>query len=119
MISPSNATSQDKGGDPAEFRKIQAAFDSLRDLKENENIRGGTFTSYFGGGRGKSDGEDDFLQEEDLDDNINDLYERYANSTSVPSYEYYEAAAEEDVPAYKVELAKVRAELRERYEAVV
>lgn len=27
---------------------------------------------------------------------------------ATPSYEYYEAAAEEDVPTYKVELAKVR-----------
>jgi len=92
----------DKGGDAAVFRCVHAAWDVLRDLKEADNVRGDSFASYLAGG---SSGDDD-IPDDDMDDNINDLYERYAKSTSVPSYEYYEAAAGEDVPGYKVEPAK-------------
>jgi len=35
-----------------------------------------------------------------------ELYAKYANNANYASYEYYEAAAEEEVPGYRVELAR-------------
>lgn len=87
-----------------------------------KGVKGGTFASYFvsarnargnaragNATRGKSaeDEADDDYAPDPADDYFDDeLYKKYANNTSTQSYEYYEAAAEEDVPGYRVELAK-------------
>ncbi|KAL7541643.1 hypothetical protein ACHAXR_011088 [Thalassiosira sp. AJA248-18] len=103
----------DKGGDPAAFRATHAAFRVLRDVYSNGSVKKGTYTTYLSAtAAAASDYEDASDDEEDVDDDdvddddLADLYAKYANNTNVPSYEYFAAAAEEDVPGYKVELAK-------------
>lgn len=85
---------QDKGGDPATFRATQAAWEVVRDQHE-KGI--GSFASHLGG-------EGD--EEEEDDAELDELYKKYSANTGVPSYEFYEEAAEEEVPGYKVETAK-------------
>lgn len=105
-----DARAQDKGGDEETFRATRAAWEVLRDLRDGDRVKDGTFASYLGvrrRGDHDDDGAPDDGEEEWMDDDLADLYERYSKNTSVPSYEYYyEAAAEEDAPIYKVEHAK-------------
>jgi len=107
----------DKGGDAATFRATRAAFQVLRDLYEKGSIRNSTFASYLVSANAKDSDEsendddenyddDDDDDEDFFDEDLADLYERYSKNTSAPSYEFYAAAAEEEVPGYKVELAK-------------
>ncbi len=75
-------------------------------------MKGCSFTSYLRPARAHAkaaaDEEEDEEDEEadDDDDFDDDLYAKYANNAGYASYEYYEAAAEEEVPGYRVELAK-------------
>ena len=78
----------DKGGDAATFRKIRTAFEVLRDLKTHGSL--GSFTTHLS---------------QDTDDYYNSVFDDF-NSQSTPSYEHYYHAAQEQVPGYKVELAK-------------
>ena len=78
----------DKGGDAATFRKIRTAFEVLRDLKTHGSL--GSFTTHL------SQGTDDYY---------NSVFDDF-NNTATPSYEHYYHAAQEQVPGYKVELAK-------------
>ncbi|KAK3268662.1 hypothetical protein CYMTET_22847 [Cymbomonas tetramitiformis] len=78
----------DKGGDPAEFRDIQATFEVLRELFDTRAVdsfitaaKQSTAAAYVG--KASSFAAQD-----------------------VPSWDYYAAAAEEPVPAYRVETAK-------------
>ena len=81
-------THPDKGGDPAAFRKVQSAFEVLRDLYDTSSI--GSFAS---------------AGHMSTDDSYGDAWTT-AEGMPTPSYEYYYAAAEEPVPLYKVEPAK-------------
>mmetsp|Transcript_27345 Transcript_27345/g.51675 ORF Transcript_27345/g.51675 Transcript_27345/m.51675 type:complete len:644 (+) Transcript_27345:106-2037(+) len=110
----------DKGGDAAVFRATRAAWQVLRDLYDQGSIKKDTFTSYLGGPTTRannanvsydenydsSDNDDDNYDDDDDDEDLADLYKKYSANTSMPSYEYFAAAAEEAVPGYKVELAK-------------
>ncbi|KAL7518672.1 hypothetical protein ACHAWX_003482 [Stephanocyclus meneghinianus] len=92
----------DKGGDPAVFRETRAAFEVLRCLYQEGSVQNGTFASYFGD-------VDDFpgqFKSTKLRNNIDELYETYATSTSYPSWSYFSEAAETPVPSYRVEKAK-------------
>ena len=102
---------QDKGGDEETFRATRAAWEVLRDLRDGDRVKDDTFASYLGVRRGGDHDDDEAAPDDDgeeewMDDDLADLYEKYSKNTSVPSYEYYEAAAEEDAPIYKVEHAK-------------
>ena len=81
---------QDKGGDAETFRATQAAWEILRDLFNDNKVKGGTYASYFGGAAAAA-GEDSGVDDEDDDDDFMDdeLYEKYASNTSVPSYEFF------------------------------
>lgn len=103
-------TAQDKGGDAATFRATRAAWQVLRDLYERGSIKDGTFVSYLGSADA-ADAASDASGDEDSDsefedDDLADLYEKYSANTSTPSYEFYAAAAEEEVPTYRVEPAR-------------
>jgi hypothetical protein len=98
------------------FRTTQAAWETLHELY-GKGVKGGSFASYFVSARNArgnaratksaEDEEEDYAPDPADDDYFDDeLYKKYANNTSTQSYEYYEAAAEEDVPGYRVELAK-------------
>jgi hypothetical protein len=76
----------DKGGDPKSFRKTRASFEVLRDLVARSKVT--SFLNHLG-------------------EEANEPYrEAYEQEGAVPSYEYYEEAAQEVTPGYKVELAK-------------
>lgn len=80
----------DKGGDPVVFRNVQGAFEVLRELMDTAAVR-----SFAGGS--------------DQSMRTAGVYKgKMAGMAGVPtpSWEYYKAAAEEPVPAYRVELAK-------------
>jgi len=91
----------DKGGDAETFRKTQAAFDVLRAKVQS----------------GRIDGLSQFLDTcateptttttVDDDDTTPTDYERYYREDSdIPSYDFFCAAAEEEVPPIKVEPAR-------------
>jgi hypothetical protein len=87
----------------------------LRDFKAKGMVTTfvvvGTANSSGGGGKGGDDNDN----KDDNDDNDNsdgyydaafdDLYKEFAHGKT-PSYEYYQEMAQEEMPGYKVELAK-------------
>jgi BRCA1 C Terminus (BRCT) domain len=79
----------DKGGDPEKFRRTRTSFEVLRDLKGRGHLH--SFVPHL------SDGADAYYDQ---------VYGSYEQEGAVPSYEYYEEAAQEVTPGYKVELAK-------------
>ena len=83
------------------FRNTRAAFEVLRDMYEKNAID--SFTDYLGPNANDDAAAPDVGVD---DDDLADLYAKYSSNTAVPSYEYFEEAAKEDVPGYKVELAK-------------
>ena len=83
-------THPDKGGDPEEFRKVQASFEVLRELFDNGDV-----SSFTGPDAGSFDTGDAF------ESNFQGF-----GAASTPSWEFYEEAAQEPVPAYRVEAAK-------------
>ena len=106
---PPRVRRQDKGGDPATFRATRAAWQVVRDVHDQGNLKDGTFLSYLGGGGGSNgadDADDSGSDSDYVDDDLADLYAKYSRNTSVPSYDFFAAEAEEDVPAYCVEPAK-------------
>lgn len=113
------ARAQDKGGDPAAFRKTQVAWEALRVLVVDGRLKDGkgSFADYINGrasaaaaGKG-GDSDNDAGSGDDGDDGYDEeFYAKYRDSNCYPSYEFYEAAAEEEMPGYRVELAKVSAE---------
>lgn len=80
------------------------AWEILRELFESNGIKGGSFVRYLVANVSTAAKEEAIGND---NDNVDDeLYAKYANNTTTRSYEYYEAAAEEKVPSYKVEPAK-------------
>lgn len=85
------------GGDAETFREIQSSFHILKDLFLKEGKQ-----STFSFGRyldTSTDGKADASI-----DGFEDILKEY--QSGVASYDYYEAAAEEEVPLYRVEIAK-------------
>jgi len=82
-------THPDKGGDAKEFRAAHESFETLRTLYEKGKIES------FASAKAEAGAFDD------IEDHV-----RAAASASAQSYEYYAAAAKEDVPPYRVEPAK-------------
>ena len=81
----------------------------LRDLFNGGGVRGGSFASYLAAPSARAadrESTDDDAEDEDGDDFDDELYAKYANNAGYAPYEYYEAAAEEEVPGYRVELAR-------------
>ncbi len=79
----------DKGGTAEEFRKIQAAFEVIKSIYEKGEIP--TFVW-----QGEFNSSAVFNEEHEFD----------ASTMPVPSWEFYEAAAAETIPTYRVEKAK-------------
>ena len=71
---------QDKGGDAANFRTIQTAWEVIVELHRTNKIDKGLFSEYLGSNDGPEVDENEVV--DDFDD---ELYQKYANSTSVPS----------------------------------
>ena len=78
----------DKGGTEEAFRTVNSAFETLRSMYEKGKITSFTDAAKVDTGA-------------DYEAN----YKTYGGYTA-PSYEWYEMQAEEDVPKYKVEIAK-------------
>jgi hypothetical protein len=105
----------DKGGDAAIFRKVQTAFELLRDLhtgkQQRRKTEGGEWlfsecwNATSAESKAKYDGEEDENDDEAFDMSDYD-FSFSQNSTEMPSWEYYQEAAEELVPPYRIELAK-------------
>jgi curved DNA-binding protein CbpA len=87
----------DKGGDNDTFRKIQTSFEILRDLYENKKV------SSFA--NGSSTAKDSGFIGSSFDDLFSELFKEFGRKTT-PSYEFYQEAAEKNVPTYRVELAR-------------
>eukprot|EP00798_Chlamydomonas_sp_ICE-L_P027026 gene27026-2253_t len=84
------ATHPDKGGDPVVFRDVQGSFEVLRELFDSNKVQ--TFSS--SSNQAKPTKVVYTTKMADFED------------LPTPSWEYYQAASEEPVPAYRVELAK-------------
>jgi BRCT domain type II-containing protein len=83
----------DKGGDPQLFRQTRASFQVLRDRFQSGQ-QGSRFYSFLS-----------HLQDEAKE--YEAAYQDFGDPNgAVPSYEYFYEAAQEQVPGYKVELAK-------------
>ena len=80
----------DKGGDPALFRVIQEAWEVLRSLYDAGNVPGAGFAFYFVGAGARAEA----------------VTPAGGSGAPTQSYEWFEAAAEEAVPGYKVEAAR-------------
>eukprot|EP00978_Attheya_sp_CCMP212_P033783 scaffold138237_cov50-Attheya_sp.AAC.2 len=99
----------DKGGDPVVFRKVQTSFELLRNL--HNGGKGGAWlfiecmskSTSAGKSAGNKTSEEDGDEEDEYD--MTDYDVDFSNMPT-PSWEYYEQAAEEAVPTYRVELAK-------------
>lgn len=67
-------------------------------MYNDHRVLNGSYANYFANdkGDGTAGGSDD----------LDDLYSHFATSEEVPSYEHFEEAAREEVPGYRVELAK-------------
>ncbi|UPR03332.1 J domain-containing protein [Chloropicon primus] len=81
-------THPDKGGDAADFRDVQSAFETLRSMFERGSI------PTFQGSAGTSTKKEYEAAYENM------------GKYSQPSYEFYEFAEDISVPQYRVELAK-------------
>ena len=81
----------DKGGDPQVFRSVQTSFEVLREIFAQSKIS--SFVTEA----------DKRVDDYDLDyeETFHDFGDR-----PTPSWDYYHEAAEDDVPLYRVELAK-------------
>ncbi len=93
------ATHPDKGGDPAAFRAAHAAFQVLKSLYNDHRVLHGSYVNYFAN-------DQENVSADGGSDDLDDLYSHFATSEDVPSYEHFEEAAREEVPGYRVELAK-------------
>lgn len=77
----------DKGGDPAIFREVQTSFEVLREMMKKNVV-----SSFAMEGNAAAN---------DYDETMQDFGNR-----ATPSWQYYYEAAEEEVPIYRMELAK-------------
>ena len=84
----------DKGGDPARFREVRAAFETLKELFESGAVA--TFAEAAADGPASAATERMFRKYSD----------RSFSGGYTASWEFYEAAAQEQVPFYHVELAR-------------
>jgi hypothetical protein len=85
----------DKGGDAERFRTTRAAFEVLRELHSKGRVRRGSFASYLTAKE----------KQQETAEEWDEIFENF-ESGEVPSYEHFAEAAEEEVPGYKVELAR-------------
>jgi len=85
----------DKGGDVEQFRQTRESFEVLRELYQREKVHVNGFGEYLNESKKRSS-EDEFESN----------FEGFGKSDNVPSYDYYEDAAMEEMPTYFVELAK-------------
>ena len=83
-----------KGGNPEIFRNVQTSFEVLRDMMTKNLI-----SSFYLEQNG-------VVANDYYDETMNDFFSNNNNSKETPSWQYYYDAAQEDVPAYKIELAK-------------
>lgn len=117
----------DKGGDADKFRTVQTSFELLRDLHRGKTKRKNSkssknnwlFSECFKAGssatasnNSKSARDDETMYEDDHDDNNEEEFDMsaydvdFSSMGTPPSWKFYEEAAEETVPTYRVELAK-------------
>ena len=76
----------DKGGDAAIFREVQTSFEILRNMYTNKTIK--SFSTFVS-----------------PDNNYDKMWKDFGEMP-IPSWEYFYSAAEEELPAYRIELAK-------------
>ena len=115
----------DKGGDAAKFRTVQTSFELLRDLhrgktkrkKNSKSKNNWLFSECFKAGSGatasnnsKSSWDNETMYDDDDHDSNEEFdmsaYDVDFSNMETPSWKFYEEAAEETVPTYRVELAK-------------
>lgn len=90
----------DKGGDAEMFRDIQTAFELLRDLHHGKRTGDWMFHECM-------DGKTAAAPQDTVDEEFDmSGYDADFSNMETPSWEYYETAAEETVPIYRMELAK-------------
>ena len=105
------ATHPDKGGDEQDFRRVNESFEFLKRIYETGKAKSfTTATSRSVGHRHDADDDDD--DDDDADADYEEEEEEFdfdfdANFNFHPSsYEYYEQAAQQDLPSYRMEYAK-------------
>lgn len=84
----------DKGGDASVFREIQTNWEVLRELYDRGKVHGNGFVHYF-----SVEGKQQKAE------NV-EVHAKATAGRNMPSYEWFAEAAEEPVPAYRVEIAK-------------
>jgi len=82
------ATHPDKGGDAAEFRALQAAFEVLRSMVDKGKVT--SFTA---------------SRKQSTQKAYNKSFEGFEDMPT-PSWDFYAAAADEPIPAYRIERAR-------------
>jgi len=75
--------------DGTDFRNVRASFGIVKELYSNDNVKNNTFATY--------------LAKDNVDEADDGEYNRYFSSENVPSWDFYQAAADEEMPGYKVE----------------
>ena len=114
----------DKGGDAVKFRTVQTSFELLRDLhrgktkrkKNSKSKNNWLFSECFKVGsatasnNSKSSRDNETMYDDDDHDSNEEFdmsaYDVDFSNMETPSWKFYEEAAEETVPTYRVELAK-------------
>ncbi len=114
----------DKGGDVASFREVRTSWDAIKQVYENHKIT--TFVTCFKGTRTKKtttkkkttkkkkgkDDEEEIVEEEETTTSQEEFsfswddIQREFSSHDQPSYDFYAAAEQEEVPTYMVEIAR-------------
>ena len=84
------STHPDKGGSASDFRHLQECFEILRDLYDKKQVHPTGFAFYY-----KNSGRD-------VEAPVG------YTATSYNTFNWFEMAAAESVPSYKVEVAKSR-----------
>jgi hypothetical protein len=96
----------DKGGDPDVFRKVQTSFELLRNLHSGGKGGHWLFVECMTGTAAASAGSASTNESRDEEEYDMADYDADFSNMETPSWEYYQQAAEEAVPIYRVELAK-------------
>lgn len=102
----------DKGGDPDVFRQVQTSFELLRNLHNGGKGGNWLFVDCMQSTAEAVDANADGSSSTDNTSGNNDEeydmadYDADFSNMQTPSWEYYEQAAEEPIPPYRMELAK-------------
>ena len=89
-------THPDKGGDPALFREVQTNWEVLRELYDKGKVHSKGFVYYFSGEGKQHKAENVEVHAAAFSD----------PNRPMPSWDWFAEAADEPVPAYRVEKAK-------------